>query len=117
MQAVPGAAPPGVVPPYGYAPNSLPARPSGGNLTAPLGLPQRPTQGDAFHAPVPGAGDDIDNMIRMAEAGIKPPQAADDGDKKKKDKKARMFYDDAEISPEERMAALPRYLFTPEIAA
>lgn len=56
-------------------------------------------------------------MIRMAEAGIKPPQAADDGDKKKKDKKARMFYDDAEISPEERMAALPRYLFTPEIAA
>lgn len=58
----------------------------------------------------------------MAEAGIKPPQKAEAGDddkkgKKDKDKKTRMMYDDAEISPEERMAALPRYVFAPEIAA
>lgn len=57
----------------------------------------------------------------MAEAGIKPPQKGEgeEGDKKKKDKdkKGRMFYDDAEVSPEERMAALPRYQFTPEVGA
>lgn len=52
----------------------------------------------------------------MAEAGIKPA-ATEEGDKKKKEKKARMFYDDAEISPEERMAALPRYAFVPEVGA
>ncbi|KAJ3517854.1 hypothetical protein NM208_g14644 [Fusarium decemcellulare] len=54
----------------------------------------------------------------MAEAGIRPPQTGEEaGDKKKKDKdkKSKMFYDDAEVSPEERMAALPRYLYTPGI--
>lgn len=57
----------------------------------------------------------------MAEAGIKPAQKPEDdaGEKKKKDKdkKGKMFYDDAEVSPEERMAALPRYAFAPEAAA
>lgn len=58
----------------------------------------------------------------MAEAGIKPPQKGEgeesaDKKKKDKDKKGRMFYDDAEVSPEERMAALPRYQFTPEVGA
>lgn len=68
--------------------------------------------------------DEIDNMIRMAEAGIRPPstgvptsagvggeEAAAGGEKKKKDKdkKGKMVYDDAEISPEERMAMFPRY--------
>lgn len=57
-------------------------------------------------------------MIRMAEAGIRPGKGeeADDGEKKgkkDKDKKGRMIYDDAEISPEERIAALPRYAFQP----
>ncbi|KAK7430991.1 hypothetical protein QQZ08_002521 [Neonectria magnoliae] len=120
--AYPGQAPPAAA--YGYPGGALPARPSG-NLPPAPGLPQRPTQGGSWSGPgaAPGAasGDDIDQLIRMAEAGIKPPQkpeAADDGDKKgKKEKKTRMLYDDAEISPEERMAALPRYVFTPEIAA
>ncbi len=43
---------------------------------------------------------------------MRPSAAGQEGDavKKSKDKKGgRMFYDDAEISPEERMAALPRY--------
>jgi hypothetical protein len=73
---------------------------------------------------MPG-GDDIDNLIRMAEAGIRPnpatqqPAAVEDGGaagkaaKKDKDKKGKMVYDDAEFSPEERMAALPRYAYTP----
>lgn len=54
----------------------------------------------------------------MAEAGIKPAAPAEEeGEKKKKEKKVRMFYDDAEVSPEERMAALPRYAFVPEVGA
>ncbi|KAF7541561.1 hypothetical protein G7Z17_g11917 [Cylindrodendrum hubeiense] len=110
---------------YGYPASALPARPSA-NLPAAPGLPQRPTQGGNWNSPgaAPGAasGDDIDQLIRMAEAGIKPPQKGEAGDddkkgKKDKDKKSRMMYDDAEISPEERMAALPRYVFAPEIAA
>lgn len=66
-------------------------------------------------------GDDIDQLIRMAEAGVKPAQPeADEGDKKgkkEKDKKGRMVYDDVDTSPEERMAALPRYAFVPEVGA
>lgn len=74
---------------------------------------------------MPGApGDDIDQLIRMAEAGVRAPlpqeTAEDAGEKKakrEKDKKSRMFYDDAEFSPEERMAALPRYAFVAEVGA
>lgn len=101
--------------PYGYPADGLPARPSSGaNLS---GLPPRPEGLPA------GQGDDIDQLIRMAEAGIRPPQKKGDdaeeaGEKKsKKDKKGKMVYDDAEISPEERMAQFPRYAFTPEAAA
>lgn len=65
--------------------------------------------------------DDIDELIRMAEAGIRPPQhpdEADDGDKKaKKEKKGRLVYDDTSVSPEEKMAALPRYAFRPTVTA
>lgn len=59
--------------------------------------------------PPPPAGDEIDQLIRSAEAGAGGVKH-DDGaaDKKKKDK-GRLVYDDAEYSPEERMAALPRY--------
>ncbi|CAM1504867.1 Fc.00g024580.m01.CDS01 [Cosmosporella sp. VM-42] len=118
-QAAPSA--PYSQPPYGYSTNNLPARP-GANLPNAPGLPQRPTQGGFWNGPgaPPGAegaapGDDIDQLIRMAEAGIKPGQKPEDegGEKKKKEKKAKMIYDDAEVSPEERMAALPRYVFAP----
>lgn len=84
-------------------------------------------------------GDDIDEIIRMAEAGIKPPkknptpeapanvgapeasatpEAAEKTEatekKAKKDKPMRMIYSDNEVSPEEKMAKLPRYAFVPE---
>ncbi|KAF4965594.1 hypothetical protein FSARC_6616 [Fusarium sarcochroum] len=120
QQGFSAQAPPVAAQSYGYSATNLPARPSSGNLPAASGLPQRPTQGGAWNGAQPAAGDDIDHLIRMAEAGIKPankPEGEDGGDKKKKEKKARMFYDDAEISPEERMAALPRYAFTPEVGA
>lgn len=63
---------------------------------------------------MPRGGDDIDNLIRMAEAGIRPAAPAQEAEAPKagkKEKKGRMFYEDAETSPEERMAALPRYAF------
>jgi hypothetical protein len=84
--------------------------------------------------------DDIDEIIRMAEAGIKPPKKGDtpaasvqapesnatptpapEGEKtepaekkSKKDKPMKMIYSDNEISPEEKMAMMPRYAFVPE---
>lgn len=84
--------------------------------------------------------DDIDELIRMAEAGIKPPkkgeappapaqapeasatptpapeaEKSEPTEKKtKKDKPTKMIYSDNEISPEEKMAKMPRYAFVPD---
>ncbi len=56
------------------------------------------------------AGDDIDMLIRSA---IEPEK-----NKKERDgKKSRLVYDDAEVSPEERMSQLPRYAYQPAVAA
>ncbi len=63
----------------------------------------------------------------MAEAGIRPPKksetpaateeaAQEKKSKKDKDKNVQMIYED-ELSPEERMAMMPRYAFTPEATA
>ena len=74
-------------------------------------------------------GDEIDQLIRMAEARIKPPkkpetptgaeppaEGAEKKSKKEKDKNVKMIYDD-ELSPEERMAQMPRYAFVVEAGA
>ena len=100
--------------------------------------------------------DDIDEIIRMAEAGIKPPkkgevvqvpitaptsnvtsnaptaaatptpapettektestEKTEQGEKKaKKEKPVKMIYSDNDLSPEEKMAMMPRYAFVPE---
>jgi hypothetical protein len=97
--------------------------------------------------------DDIDEIIRMAEAGIKPPKKGERTPthtqvpeaivptpapeikteevvkvetpekfekpeqvekKSKKDKPVKMIYSDNELSPEERMAKMPRYAFVPD---
>lgn len=109
---------------YSYAqPSDLPARPPGSLPTTMSNLPPRPQGGFWADSTAPAQTDDIDQMIRMAEAGIRPPtkDAAEDADKKggkkDKDKKGKMVYDDAEFSPEERIAALPRYAFQPEVVA
>ncbi|ESZ92761.1 hypothetical protein SBOR_6873 [Sclerotinia borealis F-4128] len=91
------------------------------------------------------ADDDIDKIIRMAEAGIKPPKkdaldpskpetpevvaAPEIADKlepkpeanievaekkSKKDKPMKMIYSDNDVSPEEKMAKMPRYAFVPD---
>jgi hypothetical protein len=98
--------------------------------------------------------DDIDEIIRMAEAGIKPPKKGEaasapiqapppslpqapvvpgaapvsestsnttdsiaektEAVEKKAKKEMKMVYDDLEVSPEEKMALLPRFAFVPE---
>ncbi|PTB67760.1 hypothetical protein BBK36DRAFT_1140391 [Trichoderma citrinoviride] len=117
---------PGQQPAYGYSADTLPARPSS-NLAGAPGLPQRPSQPGFWGSSAQAAatGDEIDQLIRMAEAGVKPQKRPDEGEeaaegaktKKEKDKKGRMVYDDAEFSPEEKMAALPRYAYTPPVGA
>jgi len=86
--------------------------------------------------------DDIDEIIRMAEAGIRPPkkieaqqapsqqpepapapepiavpsaapEPSEKKSKKDKDKNMKMIYSDNEVSPEEKMARMPRYAFAP----
>lgn len=45
---------------------------------------------------------------------VKPPNASDGKkDKKAKDKATKLIYSDEWISPEEKMASLPRYAFVP----
>jgi hypothetical protein len=87
--------------------------------------------------------DDIDEIIRMATSGIKlpkktevsepppsttattaeatptpAPEATENAEvtekKSKKDKPMKMVYSDNEVSPEEKMALMPRYAFVPE---
>ncbi|KAF6809082.1 hypothetical protein CSOJ01_07151 [Colletotrichum sojae] len=129
----------------GFSASSLPARPSSG-LQATPGLPQRPPQyGGQFWngpgAPPPGyagastvddlvsgaahQGDEIDELIRRAESGIKAPKkpeeeaeeaAGEKKSKKDKDKNVRMVYADTEVSPEERMAQLSRYAWVPPVS-
>ncbi|KAI3322687.1 hypothetical protein HD806DRAFT_110957 [Xylariaceae sp. AK1471] len=122
--------------PHAYPPSNLPTRP-GSNAPVASGLPPRPGQ-PAWPGDAPGMeehvtnaaqpqGDDIDQLIRMAEAGIKPPKksetpaateeaAPEKKPKKDKDKNVQMIYED-ELSPEERMAMMPRYAYTPEATA
>ncbi|KAH8681937.1 hypothetical protein BX600DRAFT_32853 [Xylariales sp. PMI_506] len=138
----PGGQYPAYPPGYSYPPN-LPSRPGSNAPAATGGLPPRPGQpgfpgypGSASTVDelVSGAGrqgDDIDQLIRMAEAGIKPPRKSDSATptgaeapppaeekkaKKEKDKNVKMIYDD-ELSPEERMALMPKYAYVPAAAA
>ncbi|KAK3385433.1 hypothetical protein B0H63DRAFT_522765 [Podospora didyma] len=145
-QTYPPSYPPGPSPPPGASGAfNLPARPPS-NPPVTSALPQRPPyyyNGHGNGTPTPAfprspstvddlvvnagrGGDDIDQLIRMAEAGIKPQQqkngAAEDGaagekkSKKDKEKNTRMIYGDSEISPEEKMIAEPRYRFVAEVA-
>ncbi|KAI1851195.1 hypothetical protein JX265_006154 [Neoarthrinium moseri] len=135
-QGVPGFTPPPQYPQGGfnYPPGNLPSRP-GGNLPAPTGLPPRPGQPgfpstvDELVAGASRQGDEIEELIRRAELGIPPPKKPDSATptageaaageekkgKKEKDKNVKMIYDD-ELSPEERMALMPKYAYVPTAA-
>ncbi|KAK0712815.1 hypothetical protein B0T26DRAFT_650214 [Lasiosphaeria miniovina] len=106
-------------PPGAQSAFNLPARPTV-NALAPTVLPARPPY--HYNASVPSAtasaiSDDIDEMIRMAEAGIKPPQQqspapeASTEKKGKKEKHVRMVYGTSDASPEERISTLTAYNF------
>lgn len=99
-----------------------------------------PTVDELVSSAARDADDDIDKIIRMAEAGIKPPKkdsvepsktetASETADKSepkpeekaevtekktKKDKPMKMIYSDNDVSPEEKMAKMPRYAFVPD---
>lgn len=106
-------------PPYLYPANVLPPG-APGPLGPPPGLPQRPSEGFSGAQAPDAEGEDIDKMIRMAEAGVKTakrPDEAGDGEKKSKEKKGRLVYDDAEVSPEEKIARMARYAFGQEAIA
>ncbi|KAK8059023.1 hypothetical protein PG994_009471 [Apiospora phragmitis] len=121
-QGAPGFSPPPQYPQGGfnYPPSNLPSRP-GSNLPVPSGLPLDQAN----------LGDHIDQMIRDLERGGGPASKGDSAtpgapasaeepapekkSKKEKDKNVRMVYDD-ELSPEERMALMPRYAFVPQAA-
>lgn len=103
-------------PPYAYQAGSLPAQPPAA-MGAPPGLPQRLPEGTDWKAT---GGDEIDRMIRMAEAGVKAEPKSEDGavevEKKRKEKKGRLAYDDADVSPEEKMAIMARYCYEVKVA-
>lgn len=67
---------------------------------------------------VSGAARDAEKASDSApngHAGSKTGGAGDDKkSKKEKDKNVKMVYSDNEVSPEEKMARLPRYAFAPE---
>lgn len=57
----------------------------------------------------------VSNAAANTNAGAKAESAADEKKgKKDKDKNVKMVYSDNEVSPEEKMAQLPRYAFAPE---
>ncbi|KAH6615799.1 hypothetical protein B0J18DRAFT_388268 [Chaetomium sp. MPI-SDFR-AT-0129] len=144
------AFPPGAPPAGTTAPFPLPARPPSGSAAAGAAGGAPPPyyyNGAAGGVPPPGypggapstvdelvanaarggaGGDDIDQMIRLAEAGVRPSVSAaagkgageeTGGAGEKRKKGSRMVYGDTEVSPEEKMALLPRYRWVEGAAA
>ena len=56
-----------------------------------------------------GAGSSVTPIPQQEEATVNEKKS-----KKDKDKDVKMVYSDNEVSPEEKMARLPRYAFTPD---
>lgn len=69
-------------------------------------VPTPPGASGVDKTPTPAAAPD-DQAAKPAEATEEKPS------KKDKSKQARLVYSDNEISPEEKMAGLPRYAFVP----
>lgn len=66
---------------------------------------------------VSGAAKDADKAAVTAEPKAEIPKAADSKEEKKgkkeKDKNMKLVYSDNDVSPEEKMAKMPRYAFAP----
>lgn len=63
---------------------------------------------------VSGAARDAEKSTNAAANGTPVATAEEKKGKKEKDKNAKLVYSDNDISPEEKMAHLPRYAFAPE---
>lgn len=117
--AGPAGGPPGGYQPLG-GPGGLPQRPGaggyGGGATTLDDLVSGAATAGVGGAPPPSA-DEIDRVIRLAEAGMRPggeapPSGAPAAEKEKpskKDKSTRMVYQDGDFSLEEKMAQMTRY--------
>ena len=83
----------------------------------PLNNPQLP-----FPTPVSENATSLDELVsgaardaeKAADANSAAKPEGKSDDKKAKDKSMKLVYSDNEMSPEEKMAQLPRYAFTPE---
>ena len=66
---------------------------------------------------VSGAAKDADKAAGAAETKSELPKAAEPREEKKgkkeKEKNMKLIYSDNEVSPEEKMAQMPRYAFAP----
>ena len=64
-----------------------------------------------------GAAKDADRAAATAENKIETPKAQEPQEEKKgkkdRDKSMKLMYSDNEVSPEEKMAKMPRYAFAP----
>lgn len=66
---------------------------------------------------VSGAAKDADTAANITEPKTETPKKVEGGEEKKgkkeKDKSMKLVYSDNEVSPEEKMAQMPRYAFAP----
>lgn len=119
----PGNVPPGFQPPYGsqpppFSPGGIPARP--GSIPG-QGLPQRPpfagqpsapfATGQASNSVDPNIAASVDELITSAVAASAAGASEPAPEKKssKKDKNFKLVFSDDTLSPEEKIATLPRY--------
>ncbi len=77
--------------------------------SANVSLNETPATATSLDDLVSGAAKDADKTENKAEA-----PAADKKAKKEKDKPVKLVYSDNEMSPEEKMAKMPRYAFVPD---
>ena len=98
--------------------NGAPGGPPGiGPLSDSLPAPSLPDNATSLDDLVSGAAKDADKVAVVAEtkselAKIEEPAEGKKG-KKEKDKNMKLIYSDNEVSPEEKMAQMPRYAFAP----
>ncbi len=96
--------------------------PQGSVLGAPSGTKIEPSAALSATASslddlVSGAAKDADNAAATAEPQSEVPKAKESQEEKKskkeKDKNMKLMYSDNDVSPEEKMAKMPRYAFAP----
>jgi hypothetical protein len=117
-------------PPFNQGPYQPPPVPGANGHHAPAGvpgssnLPQRPAfnappvnaaQFQQLHHGAPGSNGKAPEASASVEPTSTPaPEGATEKKGKKDSKNVRLIYGDNEISPEEKMAQLPKYAFSPD---